>query len=338
MTDILESLAEYAPRGDAEWNLARQDSVLQSILGRPSEAPAGVEIPLQLQFRPPRRRRRVSALVASAAALTAAASAIVAITLHGGGGGQMLAVGAAWDPPAGLSDQAPIDTGKYSLLTIDQIQLDAGGNPVADARASMTDRSYIAPNGTITSTRTGSQNGCFDFKDDRPGNFERPTEAFLAGLPTDVGALETYLRSHVSGSSSLDEAVFVAVGDVLRTGTDLASPKLKAAMLAVLSRTGGVVLHDGVQDYLGRPAIRADFVNQAIRPGVVESLFFDPTTFAMVEQGDLSNGQPTNYNGPSPAYTSHAGPGVDPDQLGGPGFVSVVTHDSIVDSMPGCPK
>jgi hypothetical protein len=225
------------------------------------------------------------------------------------------AAGAPWNPPPTLSDRAPIDSGKYSSLTIEGLRHNRAGKLIS----------------------RGSTSGCLSVKNNgRTGNFETPTKAFFATLPTDVDALETYLRSHVSGSSSLDEAVFVAVGDALRWDTDLASPRLKAAMLAVLSRTGGVVLHEGVQDYLGRPAIRADFVNQAIRPGTVESLFFDPHTFAMLEQSTLSNGQPTRYSGPSPAYTSHAGPGVDPDQLSGPGFVEVVSRDSIVNSKAEC--
>lgn len=39
---------------------------------------------------------------------------------------------------------------------------------------------------------------------------------FLTSLPTEPDQLSAYLRARVSGSSSQDEAVFVAIGDVLR--------------------------------------------------------------------------------------------------------------------------
>ncbi len=337
MTDILEVVARYAPDADPEWSTERQEAVLAAILGRHA-AGAVTEIPVHVAFRPARRRRSVTAFVASAAAFTAAASAIVAITLHGSQRGPALAAGTPWDPPPGLSGAAPLAPGRYSRLVFEQIDIGADGVGVPGGQDAMIDRNYVGADGAALSIRSGSQHSCGLLPRQGAPSLEEPTQHFFAALPTDVDKLDHYLRSTVQGSSSLDEAVFVSVGDALRTADGLASPKLKAAMLAVLSRTGGVVLHQGVPDYLGRPAIRADFVDQAIRPGEVHSYYFDPTTFRFLEESFARNGEPATYDGPSPAYTAHAGPGVDPDRLSGPGFVSVSTHESIVDTRPRCPN
>jgi hypothetical protein len=105
----------------------------------------------------------------------------------------------------------------------------------------------------------------------------------------------------------------------------------------VLSRTPGVLLHENQTDHLGRPAIRADFVDQRIRPGEVHSLYFDPASFRMLEERQGSNGRPTTYTGPSPAYDAAPGPGQDPQVLTGAAFVTVMTSERVVDSLPTVP-
>jgi hypothetical protein len=150
-------------------------------------------------------------------------------------------------------------------------------------------------------------------------------------------ALQSYLRNHVEGSSSHDEAVFVAVGDALRTAGGLASPKLRAAMLAVLSRTPGVILHLDAQDYLQRPAIRADFVDQQIRPGAVHAYYFDPSDFRFLEERFAPNGEPSTHTGPSPAYDAPAGPAADPDVFTGAAFIDVIRSAEVVDHLPTLP-
>ena len=154
-------------------------------------------------------------------------------------------------------------------------------------------------------------------------------------MPTDPDKLNKYMRSHVTGSTSRDEAVFVAVGDALRIADGLASPKLRAAFLAVLSRTPGVTLFEGQRDDLNHPAIRADFVDQANRPGEVQSLYFDPTTFQLTEMGGGTNGQPTHGPENYPPYDAHPKPGVDPVRLGHRGG-EVMRTEQVVDSAPEC--
>lgn len=342
MIDTFDAVTSCAPTPEsigAEWTAARQDAVLAAILGDvPGQHTSRVEIPIQPRPTPTRHgRRRVHAVGVSVAALTAAAAAIAALILSGGSGRPDSAPGSGpvIDPPPGLSEQA-LPAGKYSYRVVEQIELDEHGKPVPGAADAMTDRSYLDAAGNIISFRAGSQHGCFRFPNQSP-DLSEPSVAVLAKLPTDVHALGRFLRAHVDGSSSRDEAVFVAVADALRTADGLASPKLRAALLAVLSRTPGVQIHRGQRDYLGRPAIRADFVDQQIRPGEVHALYFDPVSFQLLEEGTWSNGQPSTYNGPSPAYTAHPPAGVDPDQLPPAGFVTVMTTERVINALPAIP-
>ncbi|WP_375482189.1 hypothetical protein [uncultured Jatrophihabitans sp.] len=112
------------------------------------------------------------------------------------------------------------------------------------------------------------------------GDFEDPTPRTLSHLPTDPVALERTLRAHVSGSTSTDEAVFDYVQTIV--GSGWASPDLRAAALTVLQHTGRVTTST-TTDSLGRPAVRADFVDPTYRPGEKESLYFDPHSTELLE-------------------------------------------------------
>jgi hypothetical protein len=128
--------------------------------------------------------------------------------------------------------------------------------------------------------------------------------------------------------------VFVLVGDLLRDYDGLASPRLRAALVAVLSRTPGVTLHEGALDYLGRPAVRLDFVDQRIRPGEVSSLYFSSTSFRLLEERTGRNGKPSTYSGPSPAYGEHGQVGRDPRRLSYPASITLTRTEQVVGKAP----
>jgi hypothetical protein len=244
------------------------------------------------------------------------------------------ATGPGLVPPTGLSATS-IGKHRLSYRVDEQIDLDAHGKPIPHSRNAMINRNYIARNGDILSIRSGSQNGCFSFPALSSASLTEPNEKFFASLPTVVETLAAYLWNHVSGSSSRYEAVFVAVGDMLRTADGLASPRLRGALVAVLSRTPGVTVHRGQRDQMGRPAIRLDFVDQRIRPGEIHSYYFDPTSFRFLEDREGRNSQPTHYTGPSPAYTAApTGPVDDPAHLSGPAFVDVLIVEKTVTHLP----
>lgn len=104
---------------------------------------------------------------------------------------------------------------------------------------------------------------------------------FLASLPTDTQKLREYLRSHAIGSNSVDEAVFVAIEPILQGG--IASAQLRSAAVQVLAETGHVSLTRDARASTGRSAERFDFIDEANRPGVVQSIYFDPTSAQVLE-------------------------------------------------------
>ncbi len=132
-------------------------------------------------------------------------------------------------------------------------------------------------------------------------NLNDPSPKFLASLPTDTTDLDTYMRAHVTGSTSVDEAVFVAVGDMLRGG--FAPPALRAAAIRVLGRTGHISA-ETTQDSLGRAAVKITFTDRVRRPGGGQSLLFDPKTSALLEEQE------------------------------GPGFTATYTDEGTVNSVP----
>lgn len=325
MTDVLDRVATFAPTAASvagEWTIASDDAVLARIT---RERDAEV-LPLQfVPARPTRRTqwRRMLPVASSAAVLAVAAGGLIAV-LPGAGSDQPGArpTGPVFDPPAGLSAKPDVGSGQIGYREM------VGARGTSAGRSS-AERVWIRPDGsTIRSA------GDCTWHRPEVVAFDEPTAAFLAALPTDVGRLSGYLRRHVEGSSSRDEAVFVAVGDMLREADGLASPRLRAALVAVLSRTPGVTLHRSDRDALGRPALRLDFVDQRIRPGEVQSLYFDPAAFHLVEERDGTNGEPQRYTGPSPAYTGHGQTGRDPERLAGPGDATVVRKQAVVTSVP----
>jgi hypothetical protein len=117
---------------------------------------------------------------------------------------------------------------------------------------------------------------------------EDPGTGFLATLPTAPEALAAYFQSHVEGSTSRDEAVFVAVSDILRTGR--AIPALRAELFRVLEDTGHVYVTEDARDSRGRAEVRVDFIDEQQRHGEIQSLYFDPDTARVMDEVLSANG------------------------------------------------
>lgn len=353
-TDPIAQLAACRPTDrsfDAEWSGDRAAAVLATIIGDEAASGNTSTTDFALRFVPVDRRGRPGRVLrslpvaASVAAVILTAGILIAVVGRGNGSGGVGrgagagSAGPSFDPPAGLSHTA-LRPSQFSHRVDQQIDLGADGRPTVGGQDPMVDRNWISPSGDILSIRTGSQNSCNRFLHTTAPSLTDPTMAFFAALPTDVDALTRYVRGHVEGSSSHDEAVFVAVGDALRTADGLASPALRAAFVGVLSRTPGATVHQeaGLQDYLGRAAIRADFVDQRIRPDEMHSLYFDPTTFQLLEERFGSTGRPSTYAGPSPAYDAAATDGpTQLQELTGPGYVDVMVSEDVVDRLPTLP-
>lgn len=325
--DPIDRLAAYRPTAstvDAEWPAADRARTRATLLRTSARR--------QVRFRPARRRvSHTLGPVAAGLAVLLLMGGVLVIAVGGPG----LGPGPAAGPTGTAVDTAVPADGQYAYRYDRQIDLDASGQEEPNGANEMRDRNWVSPNGDMVSAREGSQTGCAVFPRQGAPDWAEPSRDFFANLPTDVGELTSYLRSHVSGSSSQDEAVFVAVGDALSDDDLLATSQVRAALVDVLADTPGVTVHPDQQDYLGRPAVRLDFVDERNRPGEIHSMYFDPHTYQFLEEREGSTGQPTTYGGPSPAYdTAPSGSTDGSGQLAGAAFLDVMVDERVVDSIP----
>jgi hypothetical protein len=106
-------------------------------------------------------------------------------------------------------------------------------------------------------------------------NPNHPNTDYLRSLPTDPKALAAYLRAHVTGSNSTDQAIFVAISDTLGNYEGLVPPDLRAAFVEVLARVPSVTVRSGVPYGDGGTATTFTYKHSA-------SLWFDESTAQLV--------------------------------------------------------
>ena len=298
MSDVLDDLVALRPDAttiDRVWAPQQQSGTLAAVLAD-GQRPVARDHRLT---RPPRQaRRRRYAIGAAVLAVAAAAVSLQIVLPHSSPGG---ATPAAAEALEGLAITAaasdPVDLagpGQFRHLVVQTWQAAMPDRQVPETW--QTFESWTASDGR--SWRHNYGHDSTGHKIDQslafpPGGDQTfsASPAFLAGLPTDAGRLRQYLRSHASGSSSRDEAVFVAVGDLLRTG--LASPKLRAAAIRVLEHTPHVTIGTPRTDALARSVIRFDFIDNSKRANEIQSLLFDSKSAALVEEIEgYGSGQP----------------------------------------------
>jgi hypothetical protein len=332
-TDLIDALSAAAPRAEvleAEWPSTARQALLARIMSDELSSPPRVR-PLAS-----RRRALLAPLATSAAVLAAVAGATALVRSDDAGHG----VAGGFDPGPLTATQRVL-AGQYTYRADTTYKVAADG----DAKVIERSEDWTAPDGENWSRRVdGARSYCFDFPRQGAASIHSPTQAVFDSLPTEPDALNSYLREHAEGSTSRDEAVFVAVGDMLRTEDGLASSALRAALVEVLAGTGRVTVHPGAHDFLGRPAVRADFVDQQNRPGELASLYFDPATYQLLEERYGSSGGSTvPPAGPSQPYdaTPAPEPGTGPD-LSGAATARVMTAERVVDTLPDdvqrCPR
>ncbi|WP_353950070.1 hypothetical protein V6K52_10485 [Knoellia sp. S7-12] len=133
------------------------------------------------------------------------------------------------------------------------------------------------PNGEVRLNDFGVQDGPF---------VDGPSPMDATAFPDEPKALQSLLREKVSRSSSENEAVFVAIGDLARSG--LLPPKVRAASLEVIAALPEVRATKTVVG--GRPMVRVDFADNSIRKDQVFTLVFDGTTAELVEESGTFRG------------------------------------------------
>lgn len=143
---------------------------------------------------------------------------------------------------------------------------------------------WIAPDGWIWSLRTVTNHGSAPVTE---ADIFEPSTTWLnpdyaAKMPTDPHQLDKFLRARAVGSPSEDEAVFVAIGDMLKH--EAAPPALRAAAIRTLALNPKITVTEGV-DPAGRTALRVTFVDEAARPGARQFLYLDPDTGNLLAEG-----------------------------------------------------
>lgn len=294
-SDVMDKLAHLRPEAEnleQRWPTAQRAELAERI--RRDELGAQARLhhrPAPRRFRS--RRYRLVAVSTLVAAVVATAVVVPTLLPEGTPGGASPAAAAALERLARVAADTPADTASpgqfvHTVVRNHQVGVFLDGPPYPGTR-DLDDRyeSWTGSDGQVWRRDTAVAKAR-DGKVDGGGKDTLffPASVGEAGydssLPTDADELEIYLRSHVHGSSSTDEAVFGALGDVLRSTT--APATLRSTALTVLARTDHVSLGSATTDSQGRRVQEFVFADDLIRPGVVQRFYVDPRTAQLLEE------------------------------------------------------
>ncbi|MBK8462685.1 MAG: hypothetical protein IPL36_06575 [Nigerium sp.] len=223
--------------------------------------------------------------VAVAASLAAALMLVVPVAVPGWLG--TAAAGDLNDLARVAAAQTALEWGDTQFLRVQSVETQTGApdaasqTPAVDRRVTHDD--YYATDGWQWSDRT--VNGRVERYLFSPGwGWQRPD--YAATLPTEPHLLDAFLRLRVLGSTSQDEAVFIAIGDMLRA--EAAPPDVRGAAIGVLGLNPRVSV-EHTDDPQRRPALKVTFVDEAARPGQEQFLYLDPSTGLLLGNGTQWN-------------------------------------------------
>lgn len=241
MTDLMQRLRHARPT-DAEldrmWPAHDRASVLGRVLAESSTS---------------RPRRRAAWL--AAAAVT---SALVVVPSVVGSGDAAAQADLRELAMAAVSADGPvISEGAYLHVKTEAIQRNS--SILGDGKTLDTNREeWVRWDGTtwaIDSRPSAGWQEYHEFPRTKDPHLNNPTPEFAASLPDEPAQLRAYLDEHVSGSSSHDEAIFVAVTDL--ASSHFLPPETLAAALEVLADVEGVETRDVTA--FGRPAVEVTY-------------------------------------------------------------------------------
>lgn len=220
MTDPIALVRELRP-DDADvrgaWPAGERAAVLDDILAT-------------------RRRSRRPVLIGIAGIAAASAAALTIALVQPAGGppsghrapalphAQLAAVTTALHHLAGVAAAGPADVGdgRFWHLRIREQQNGPEGqrNSVTSLESWTDHTGRMWRHDVLTLEGTAPQQDYYEFPaGDDQVNY--PSPAYLDSLPTDPDALYSTLDAQVSGSATHEEAIFVAVGDMLRADSHL---------------------------------------------------------------------------------------------------------------------
>jgi hypothetical protein len=277
----LARLAGHRPTSDelvAAWSSSRRERVLDGILTAIS-SDARLEtarnrtprhIGATVGGAPTRGRRRLVALVGIAAAAAVAISVVPALLSP-----QSLPAADAIDrlaQAAGRSQALVIPDGKFLHMIVEETQHGGGES----ANGTRTHESWTDADGHLWRKDTDNGQVSYLSLPSLDGGPVDMSPRGVAKLPTDADALLDHLESRVEGSTSRDEAVFVAVGDMTRMG--YTPPAVRAAAIQAL----GTLPEVSAEESHGQ--VTLTYTDDSARPGVRQSLVFDAATTRLVAE------------------------------------------------------
>ncbi len=305
--DVLTTHRPDEPTLQADWPSPRRAELLARVLDAaatpttangPTRAWAGTGVGATKPREPSLWRRPLPRL----AAAVALAAAIGGYTLISPGTPRV-APAAGLDTLSAIARSAaaqPIPAGQFAHLLTQSHQSGQATRPAPTAdpdklgdlpqgRVSQTRESWISADGIMWVRDTWSAGPTVErwkFCPGPAGDITRPTPATIDQWPADAPALEALLRSEATGSTSEDEAVFVAIGNALALG--YTPPAIRAAAIDVLSNLTQVTTATRTAN--GVALLDVSFRDEVARPGVTATLTFDSSTSELVAESQTGGG------------------------------------------------
>jgi hypothetical protein len=231
-----------------------------------------------------RKTGRRWALIGVAAALIVALGLSAQALLPVGTPGSPTLVQALDRLAQAVPAEASIPQGSYELTVTKDTNLTETitNNGTTFATATSTRSTWMASDGWSWAHQSGDDPGYYIFS-------PIPWRDNLASAPADPKLMAAYLRLRVSGSTSVDEAMFVAVADQLRDNP--MSAATRAAAIRMLADVGGITVTENTKDPAGRAATKVGFVDQKRRPGEIQSIYLDPTNCHLLAEVQVVDGK-----------------------------------------------
>lgn len=260
---------------DHAWHADRSDRVLQQVLAAPRTARPVAD------GRPSRRLRPRH--VAAAVALVAAVGLFAQVLAPLGTQGSPQAA-QALDRLAAVVPASPmIPEGAYELTVYEDTGIaETDDGPITYSSSRST---WRAADGWAWARQEGQQGNDPTYYIFSPV----PSNYSLDAVPAVPWVMEAYLRTLVMGSTSVEEALFVAVSDTLMFTPTPADTR--AAAIRMLAGVSGVTVTENTTDPAGRPATEIAFVDEKHRPGIVNAMYLDPATAHLTAKLETENGE-----------------------------------------------
>lgn len=290
MTTVDDRLTALRPT--PQFTQEEVDAVLERVLNSASEH--RLDEPHLALARPRRRRRRTSTVTVLTG--LAAAAAVVAPTLLpvGSPGGSQAAAAAGLHRLAVVAATSAFDTigpHAYWHVVFRHQQAASASTPAGQSQgeywtSGADGREWLRIGEKYDGSKAHIETYLL-LPDKTDPNY--PSVRNLRSLPTDPDALLQHLRRTTNGSPTVDEAIFSAVPDLLRSG--IAPLALRRAAIEMLADLGHITIGSVTRDAAGNPVQEFVFRDDRSRPDQAQSIMFDTRTAQLTEERQYVHGK-----------------------------------------------